>query len=199
MVFIELLMPIVIAVDRRHGWPVPTFLVGRDLDFSLLSMYAGCGGQAEVVHGACPGLLWLFWQGRVNWLQAVSGQWLDLPTVQWLQLWLPWSQSRVTSINIEIHQPSPTRDFRTWRGFFLLGMGQFIGGQCSFSGENHYNVKLQTSEGKNERRLVTVLLQIPLYRCQTSFLPIIAQKEPKGWWGMGVGWILEQSRWCLLP
>lgn len=54
--------------------------------FSLLSMYSGCGGQAKVVHGTCPGLLGLFWQGRGNWLQAVSGQRLDLPTVQWLQL-----------------------------------------------------------------------------------------------------------------
>lgn len=133
--------------------------------------YSGCGGQAQVVHGACPGLLWLFWQGRGNWLQAVSGQRLDLPTVQWLQLWLPRSQSRVTSINIEIHQPSPTRDFRTWRWFFfLLGVGQFIGGQCSFSGENHYNViVVQTSEGKSEQRLVTILLQIRVYRCQLPF------------------------------
>lgn len=120
---------------------------------------------------------------------------LDLPTV--LQLWLPWSQSRVTSINIEIHQPSPTRDFRTWRWFlFHLGVGQFIGGQCSFSGENHYNVKLDFGR-KIQQRLATILLQIPVHWCQ--LLQIIAQKEPKGWWGTGVGWILEQSRWCLLP
>lgn len=26
-----------------------------------------------------------------------------------------------------------------------------------------------------------------------------AQKEWKGWWGTGVGWILGQSKWCLGP
>lgn len=151
LVFIELLMPIVIAVDRRHGWPVPTFLIGCDLDFSLLSMYAGCGGQAEVVHGACPGLLWLFGRaegmgcrwclGNGSIFQLCSGCSFDFPGLNDVLL-----QSILRSISL--HQPGTSE----LGGDYSLRVGQFIGGQCSFSGENHYNVKLQTSEGKKTSR-----------------------------------------------
>lgn len=142
----------------------PLFLIGCDLDFSLLSVYAGCGGQAEVVHGACPGLLWLFWQGWGNWLQAVSGQLIfqlcsgcsfDFPGLNHVLL-----QSILRFISL--HQPGTSE----LGSDSSLRVGQFIGGQCSFSGENHYNVKLDFGRKENEQRLVTILLQIPLYWCQ---------------------------------
>lgn len=50
--------------------------------------------------------------------------------------------------SISLHQPGTSE----LGGDYSLRVGQFIGGQCSFSGENHYNVKLQTSEGKKTSR-----------------------------------------------
>lgn len=118
LVFIELLMPIVIAVDRRHEWPVPTFphwmWPGLFSPFSVCWLWRASRSCAWSLPWAALTLL-----AGPRELAAGSIWATDFPTVQWLQLWLPWSQSRVTSINIEIHQPSPTRDFRTWRWFFF--------------------------------------------------------------------------------
>lgn len=47
--------------------------------------------------------------------------------------------------SISLHQPG-TSELDS--DLFLVGAGQFIGGQCSFSGENCYNVKSQVLEGK---------------------------------------------------
>lgn len=67
----------------RHSDWLP-FLIGCDLDFALLSMDSGCGVQAEVVRGACPGLLFLAGLREL----AAGSVWvmLQLPAVELLQL-----------------------------------------------------------------------------------------------------------------
>lgn len=149
----------------RPEWLVPAFLTGCDPDFCLLLMYSGCGVQAEVVHGAFPWAALSLLAGPGELAAGSVQATLHLPAAQLLQLWFPLCRSCVTSINIKFHQPSPTRDFCTWRWFlFFVGAGQCVRGQCSFQWEK-YRYKLTSDPcalastpflqivqlGKNER------------------------------------------------
>lgn len=108
-------------------WDPSDWLLLCSLDVtptSLLLMYSGCGVPAEVVHGAFPWAALSLLAGPGELAAGSVQATLDLSAAQLLQLWFPLCRWCVTSINIKFHQPSPTRDFYTWRWFlFLVGGG----------------------------------------------------------------------------
>ena len=142
----------------RPEWLVPAFLTGCDPDFCLLLMYSGCGVQAAAVHGAFP---WAaLSQGQGSWLQAVSRQRSIFLPHSCCSFDSPCADRVVTSINIKFHQPSPTRDFCTWRWFlFLVGAGQCIRGQCSYQWEK-YRYKLTSDPCALASTLFLQILQL---------------------------------------
>lgn len=159
----------------RHEWPLP-FLSGCDLDFSLLSMDSDCGVQAEAVRGACPGLRGL--AAGIVWVT------LDLPAEQLLPLWFPGSQSCVTSVNTEIHQPSHQPGTSELGGDLReRERASSEEGSILSVGKNHSNVKSQVLERKYSKDYNPT--SDPCALVSTPFLQILAQKEQKGWWGIG--------------
>lgn len=123
-------------------WDLSDWFPLSSLDVTPTFVSFWCTRAAEYKQKLCmelsPELLCLFWQGQGSWLQAVSRQHYIFLPHNYCKLWFPLCRSCVTSINIKFHQPSPTRDFCTWRWFlFLVGAGQCVRGQCSFQWEKY--------------------------------------------------------------
>lgn len=145
-------------------WDLSDWFLLSSLDVTPTFVSSWCTRAAECKQQLCmelsPELLCLFWQGQGSWLQAVSRQRSIFLPHSCCSFDSPCADRVVTSINIKFHQPSPTRDFCTWRWFlFLVGAGQCIRGQCSYQWEK-YRYKLTSDPCALASTLFLQILQL---------------------------------------